>query len=151
MPTPPTCRHCTTLSRQENRSARRNRLTRYVETVCFSHLFMQQSSFYQDRLGTNIGKALKNDYRFLQVVKFEDGTVQNYSTFERPHFVFNEEGVPTHSVHGASPVWAQVRYASRSRSFVHFPCVSHEEDDFTKTFSGPRQKKTLLNVNMVSH
>jgi hypothetical protein len=50
---------------------------------------MQQSSFYPGRLGTNIRKALKNDYRFLQVVKFEDGTVQNYSTFERPHFVFN--------------------------------------------------------------
>ena len=38
---------------------------------------------------------------------FEDGTRQNFSTFERPHFVFNADGVPTHTVHGASPVWAQ--------------------------------------------
>ena len=27
-------------------------------------------SFYQDRLGTNIGKALKNDYRFLRSYNF---------------------------------------------------------------------------------
>lgn len=40
-------------------------------------------------------------------VTFEDGTRQNFSTLERPHLVFNDAGVPTHSVHGASPVWAQ--------------------------------------------
>jgi hypothetical protein len=35
-----------------------------------SHLCMKMPSFYQDRLGTNIGKALKNRllyYRFLAV------------------------------------------------------------------------------------
>jgi len=40
-------------------------------------------------------------------VIFEDGTRQNFSTFERPHLVFDEAGVPTHTVHGASPVWNQ--------------------------------------------
>lgn len=40
-------------------------------------------------------------------VAFEDGTQQNFSTFERPHLVFNDQGVPTHTVHGASPVWDQ--------------------------------------------
>jgi len=37
----------------------------------------------------------------------EDGARVNFSTFERPHLVFNEAGIPTHSIHGASPVWAQ--------------------------------------------
>ncbi len=40
-------------------------------------------------------------------VYYDDGTRQNFSTFERPHLVFNEDGVPTHSVHGVSPVWDQ--------------------------------------------
>ena len=30
-------------------------------------------------------------------VVFEDGTTQNFSTFERPHLVFDDEGVPTHT------------------------------------------------------
>ena len=44
---------------------------------------------------------------FDPIVTYTDGTVEHYSTFERPHLVFNEEGTPTHTVHGASPVWAQ--------------------------------------------
>ena len=40
-------------------------------------------------------------------VVFEDGSRQNFSTLERPHLVFDETGVPTHTVHGASPVWDQ--------------------------------------------
>jgi hypothetical protein len=41
------------------------------------------------------------------VQTLKDGSSQNFSTFERPHLVFNAEGVPTHTVHGASPVWDQ--------------------------------------------
>ena len=41
------------------------------------------------------------------VVMMSGWRVMHHQTFERPHFVFNEEGVPIYSVHGASPVWDQ--------------------------------------------
>ena len=47
-------------------------------------------------------------------VVYTDGTVQNFSTFERPHLVFDSSGNPTHTVHGVSPVWAQY--------LDHHPC-----------------------------
>ena len=42
---------------------RARRCCRYVEAaVCVSHFYLKRT-FYQDRLGTNIGKALKNKCR----------------------------------------------------------------------------------------
>ena len=52
-------------------------------------------------------ESLGESQPFDPWVIYDDGTRQNFSTFERPHLVFNEDGVPTHSVHGASPVWDQ--------------------------------------------
>jgi hypothetical protein len=59
---------------------------------------------------------------FDPVVRFDDGTVQNYSTFERPHFVFNAEGAPrgetdTYGVQGV--------HLDRLGLFLHTctPCV----------------------------
>ena len=60
------------------------------------------------------GKGLGESQPFDPTVIYDDGSVQHYSTFERPHLIFNAEGVPTHTVHGASPVWDQ--YGS------HHPC-----------------------------
>jgi hypothetical protein len=42
---------------------------------------------------------------FFAVVKFDDGTQKNYSTFERPHLIFDDAGEPTHLVNGVSPFW----------------------------------------------
>ena len=40
------------------------------------------------------------------VVKFANGTVQQFSTFERPHLVFDKtSGRPTHLVTAAQPYW----------------------------------------------
>eukprot|EP00656_Telonema_subtile_P009402 TRINITY_DN14412_c0_g1_i1.p1 TRINITY_DN14412_c0_g1~~TRINITY_DN14412_c0_g1_i1.p1 ORF type:complete len:400 (-),score=66.02 TRINITY_DN14412_c0_g1_i1:298-1497(-) len=38
-------------------------------------------------------------------VSFQNGTVQQFSTFERPHLVFNEQRQLTHLVNGVSPYW----------------------------------------------
>jgi hypothetical protein len=38
-------------------------------------------------------------------VTFENGTRQDFSTYERPHLVFNLDGHPTHLVNGVSPYW----------------------------------------------
>ena len=60
------------------------------------------------------GKSLGESQPFDPMVTYDDGSVQYYSTFERPHLVFNDDGVPTHTVHGASPVWDQYG--------THHPC-----------------------------
>ena len=39
------------------------------------------------------------------VVRFENGTAQHFSTFERPHLLFNDRQQPTHLVNGVSPYW----------------------------------------------
>ena len=38
-------------------------------------------------------------------VVFENGTLQNFSTYERPHLVFNSKGEPTHLVNGVQAYW----------------------------------------------
>ena len=39
-------------------------------------------------------------------VTFLNGTVQHFSTYERPHLVFDaDSGAPTHLVNGVSPYW----------------------------------------------
>ena len=38
-------------------------------------------------------------------ITFENGTRQFFSTFERPHLVFDDAGEPTHLVNGVSPYW----------------------------------------------
>ena len=38
-------------------------------------------------------------------VIFENGTIQNFSTYERPHLVFNEHGHATHLVNGVQAYW----------------------------------------------
>tara|TARA_B110000208_G_C11774792_1_gene431597 strand:+ start:1265 stop:2497 length:1233 start_codon:yes stop_codon:yes gene_type:complete len=39
------------------------------------------------------------------VIKFVNGTTQQFSTFERPHLLFNSKQIPTHLVNGVSPYW----------------------------------------------
>lgn len=39
------------------------------------------------------------------VITFENGTLQHFSTYERPHLVFNEKQQPTHLINGVSPYW----------------------------------------------
>ena len=44
--------------------------------------------------------------RYDAVVTFANGTVQQFSTFERPHLVFDEaSGRPTHLVSAVQPYW----------------------------------------------
>jgi hypothetical protein len=39
-------------------------------------------------------------------ITFANGTTQHFSTFERPHLLFNAQtGQPTHLVNGVSPYW----------------------------------------------
>lgn len=38
-------------------------------------------------------------------VTFANGTSQQFSTFERPHLLFNEKGQATHLINGVSPYW----------------------------------------------
>lgn len=44
---------------------------------------------------------------FDSQITFANGTVQYFATMERPHLIFNDAGVPTHTVHGVSPIWDQ--------------------------------------------
>ena len=39
------------------------------------------------------------------VIRFANGTLQHFSTYERPHLVFNAKQQPTHLVNGVSPYW----------------------------------------------
>ena len=38
-------------------------------------------------------------------ITFQNGTRQNFSTYERPHLVFGAAGHPTHLVNGVAPYW----------------------------------------------
>jgi len=38
-------------------------------------------------------------------ITFANGTVQQFSTWERPHLLFDKSGVPTHLVNGVQPYW----------------------------------------------
>lgn len=38
-------------------------------------------------------------------INFANGTVQQFSTFERPHFLFNKDGHPEYLVNGVQPYW----------------------------------------------
>ena len=38
-------------------------------------------------------------------ITFVNGTVQQFSTWERPHLVFDKGGAPTHLVNGVQPYW----------------------------------------------
>ena len=56
-------------------------------------------------------------------VSFDDGTAKNFSSFERPKLVFDPEtGVPTHSVHGVSPVWDGDGDGAAQRGGTENPC-----------------------------
>ena len=39
------------------------------------------------------------------VVRFANGTAQSFSTYERPHLLFNARQQPTHLINGVSPYW----------------------------------------------
>jgi hypothetical protein len=45
------------------------------------------------------------DQPYNASITFENGTRQHFSTFERPHLLFNAKGQPTHLVNGVSPYW----------------------------------------------
>ena len=51
---------------RRGRTRARISTARYVKTVCLSHLCTKTKNIYQDRLGTNIGKAQKQAIVFLQ-------------------------------------------------------------------------------------
>ena len=38
-------------------------------------------------------------------IVFRNGTRQSFSTYERPHLVFNAAGHPSHLVNGVAPYW----------------------------------------------
>eukprot|EP00750_Incisomonas_marina_P020695 INCI4074.11.p1 GENE.INCI4074.11~~INCI4074.11.p1 ORF type:complete len:492 (-),score=45.36 INCI4074.11:1168-2643(-) len=42
---------------------------------------------------------------FDAVVTFENGTKQQFSTYERPHLLFNDKGQPTHLINGVQAYW----------------------------------------------
>lgn len=46
-----------------------------------------------------------DDQPYNNELLFENGTKQYFSTKERPHLVFNDEGEPTHLINGVSPFW----------------------------------------------
>ena len=57
--------HRTHLRRRRQRNASHS--ASHAKTVVVSHLYMQMRPFYQDRLGTNIGKGTQKGCVFLQV------------------------------------------------------------------------------------
>jgi hypothetical protein len=55
-------------------------------------------------------------------ITFENGTRQHFSTYERPHLVFNDVGEPTHLVNGVSPYWDPPGVGHAPFLFL---CLSH--------------------------
>jgi len=49
---------------------------------------------------------LSPDPPFDSKITFVSGKVKNFATMERPHLIFRN-GIPTHSLHGVSPIWDQ--------------------------------------------
>jgi hypothetical protein len=53
--------------------------------------------------GVNWG--FNDEAPYYAQITFENGTIQKFSTWERPHLVFNENQQPTHLVNGVSAYW----------------------------------------------
>ena len=79
---------------------------------------------------------------YVPQIHFENGTIQNFSTFERPHFIFNTStGFPSHLVNGVSPYYngpsgnicdvAEARPPYSNHSCV--VCKTTENIDYTYT------------------
>eukprot|EP00056_Hartaetosiga_gracilis_P008112 m.116254 g.116254 ORF g.116254 m.116254 type:complete len:427 (-) comp12849_c0_seq1:2817-4097(-) len=49
--------------------------------------------------------VFEDEAPFEAVAHFSDGTYRNYSTYERPHLIFDARGEPTHLVSAVSPTW----------------------------------------------